>query len=257
MVPTIEGTFETWVDAGTTLSHGLTPRTLPTPTRPIRIKALIDNVVIPFTLVGVGECPDGTDDCNIEDLDDDNDGVDDLSDDCPTDSGEQIDTDGDGWCDNADADDDNDGTYDYNDAMPLDPNETSDNDGDGIGDNADDDDDNDGCLDEDDDLPFDDSDCNDLDGDGVGDLTDPDDDGDNVMDVDDPFPLDGTAWADNDGDGVPDFSGDPPFLGNFEGGAIPAGWTTYGDADWFVCGMGILREPIHQPDQRIVHGGVR
>ena len=69
-------------------------------------------------------------------MDDDNDGVDDLGDDCPTDAGEQTDTDGDGYCDNADADDDNDGTYDYNDAMPL-VNETSDYDGDGIGDNAD------------------------------------------------------------------------------------------------------------------------
>jgi hypothetical protein len=210
-------------------------------------RAYFDNVVIPFGIMGDGECSDGTDDCNIEDLDDDNDGVEDLSDDCPTDSGEQIDSDGDGWCDNADADDDNDGTYDYNDAMPLDPNETSDHDGDGIGDNADTDDDNDGCLDEDDDLPYDDSDCNDMDGDGVGDLTDPDDDGDNVMDVDDPFPLDGSAWADNDGDGIPDYTGDPPFLGNFEGGAIPAGWTTYGDADWFVCGMGSCGNPSTNP----------
>ena len=131
--------------------------------------------------------------------------------------------------------------------MPLDPNETTDSDGDGIGDNADTDDDNDGCLDEDDDLPYDDTDCNDMDGDGVGDLTDPDDDGDNVMDVDDPFPLDGTAWADNDGDGIADFTGDPPFLGNFEGGAIPAGWTTYGDADWFVCGMGSCGNPSGNP----------
>ncbi|MBP72357.1 MAG: hypothetical protein CMA70_02070, partial [Euryarchaeota archaeon] len=200
-------------------------------------KALIDDVVIPVYIAGEGECSDGTEDCNIEDLDDDNDGVEDLSDGCPTDSGEQIDTDGDGFCDNADADDDNDGTYDYNDDMPLDPNETTDSDGDGIGDNADTDDDNDGCLDEDDDLPNDDSDCSDLDGDGVGDSTDPDDDGDNVMDDVDPFPEDGTAWADNDGDGDPDFTGTQGFFsGNFEGGAIPVGWTTYGSNPWFVCG---------------------
>ena len=89
-----------------------------------------------------------------------------------------------------------------------------------------------------DDLPYDDSDCVDTDGDGVGDDADLDDDGDNVMDVDDPFPLDGSAWADNDGDGEADVTGDPPFLGNFEGASIPAGWTTFGDADWFVCGMG-------------------
>ena len=113
-------------------------------------------------------------------------------------------------------------------------------DGDGDGDNADPDDDNDGCLDEDDDLPYDASDCSDLDGDGVGDSTDLDDDGDNVMDDVDPFPEDGTAWADNDGDGDPDFTGS---LGvtyeYFEGGAIPAGWTTYGSNPWFVCGTNV------------------
>jgi hypothetical protein len=167
-------------------------------------------------------------------MDDDADGVDDVDDDCPTDSGEQIDTDGDGFCDNQDSDDDNDGVYDYNDDMPLDGNETTDNDGDGIGDNADDDDDNDGCPDDQDDLPLDDSDCVDTDGDGLGNDVDPDDDGDGVMDENDPFPLDGTAWADNDGDGIPDFNGDPPFMGNFEGGGIPSGWTTFGNAEWLV-----------------------
>ncbi|SVA70407.1 uncharacterized protein METZ01_LOCUS123261, partial [marine metagenome] len=91
-----------------------------------------------------------------------------------------------------------------------------------------------GCPDDEDDLPNDDSDCVDTDGDGLGDSSDPDDDGDGVMDGDDPFPLDGTAWADNDGDGIPDFNGDPPFMGNFEGGGIPSGWTTFGDAEWFV-----------------------
>ncbi|MFL2972569.1 MAG: hypothetical protein ACJZ4Q_02645, partial [Candidatus Thalassarchaeaceae archaeon] len=181
----MSGTFEGWVDAGT---HTFTWEYTKDDSVSFRANRVwVDNVEIPYQVMGEGECTDSSQDCNIEDLDDDNDGIEDLSDDCPTDSGEQIDSDGDGFCDNADADDDNDGTYDYNDDMPLDPNETTDSDGDGIGDNADTDDDNDGCLDEDDDLPYDDTDCNDMDGDGVGDLTDPDDDGDNVMDVDDPF----------------------------------------------------------------------
>ena len=241
----IEGSFETWITAG---EHTLLwSFSKDGDTAVGSDTAALDNIVFPYLIIGEGECSDGTDDCNVEDMDDDADGVDDEFDDCPTDAGEQTDTDGDGYCDNADADDDNDGTYDYNDAMPLDPNETSDHDGDGIGDNADPDDDNDGCDDEVDDLPYDDSDCVDTDGDGVGDDADPDDDGDNVMDVDDPFPLDGSAWADNDGDGDPDVTGDPPFLGNFEGASIPAGWTTYGDADWFVCGMGSCGNPTGNP----------
>jgi len=208
----------------------------------------LDNVVIPYWVLGEGEC-EGTDDCNTEDLDDDGDGLEDLLDPCSLDGEETVDTDGDGFCDNQDADDDDDGVYDYNDAMPLDPTEQYDADGDGIGDNADPDDDNDGCDDVDDDMPYDDSDCVDTDGDGVGNDIDQDDDGDNVMDVDDPFPLDGDAWADNDGDGIPDYTGDPPFLGNFEGGSIPAGWITYGDANWFACGVspsctGTARAPI-------------
>ncbi len=227
--------FEGWVDAGTHTFTWTYSKDDSDSYEANQDKVLIDDVSIPGTVQGDGECSDGTDDCNIEDLDDDNDGTDDVDDACDTDAGESVDTDGDGICDNQDADDDGDGVYDYNDDMPLDGNETTDSDGDGIGDNADDDDDNDGCTDDQDDLPYDDSDCVDTDADGLGDSADPDDDGDNVMDVDDPFPMDGTAWADNDGDGIPDFTGDPPFLGNFEGGAIPGGWTLYGDADWFVC----------------------
>jgi hypothetical protein len=239
------GSFETWIDAGEHTFAWTYSKDADTSVGDDY--AFLDNIEFPYWVAGDGECSDGTDDCNIEDMDDDEDGLDDVDDDCPTDSGEQIDTDGDGWCDNSDADDDNDGVYDFNDAMPLDANETMDFDGDLIGDNADPDDDNDGCLDEDDDLPFDDTSCDDFDGDGVGDEFDPDDDGDNVMDVDDPFPLDGSAWADNDGDGDPDVTGDPPFLGNFEGGSIPTGWTTYGDADWFICGIGSCGNPSGNP----------
>ena len=34
----------------------------------------IDNIVCPSFIAGDGECSDGTDDCNIEDMDDDGDG---------------------------------------------------------------------------------------------------------------------------------------------------------------------------------------
>ena len=94
---------------------------------------LLTNIMFPMSV-------QGDDDLTL-DMDDDNDGVDDVDDDCPLDDTEQVDTDGDGFCDNQDSDDDNDGVYDYNDAVPLDPNEQYDFDGDGIGDNADPDDD--------------------------------------------------------------------------------------------------------------------
>ena len=197
---------------------------------------LLTNIMFPMSV-------QGDDDLTL-DMDDDNDGTDDVDDACPLDDTEQVDTDGDGFCDNQDSDDDNDGVYDFNDAVPLDPNEQYDFDGDGIGDNADPDDDTvydengsiisgDGCPDEEDDLPFDGTSCSDLDGDGIGDEFDPDDDGDNVFDEDDPFPEDGTAWLDNDGDGLPDFNGVPQFSGDFETGSL-GDYDTFGDADWSV-----------------------
>ena len=168
------------------------------------------------------------------DADDDNDGYDDIVDDCPYDANEHIDSDGDGYCDVQDTDDDNDGTYDWNDEFPLDPNEQVDNDQDGIGDNADDDDDNDGVLDVNDAFPNDATEWSDFDGDGIGDNADTDDDGDNVPDDEDPFPLDGSAWIDTDGDGIPDYTGPPPFSGDFESGSLGGGWTTSGDQPWSV-----------------------
>jgi hypothetical protein len=63
---------------------------------------------------------DGCDDV-LEDLDDDNDGVEDVDDAFPLDSTESVDTDGDGVGNNADTDDDNDGIADEEDASPLDP----------------------------------------------------------------------------------------------------------------------------------------
>ncbi|HJO84844.1 MAG TPA: low-density lipoprotein receptor class A repeat-containing protein, partial [Candidatus Thalassarchaeaceae archaeon] len=61
------------------------------------------------------------------------------------------------------------------------------------------------------------------------------------------------AWEDNDGDGIPDFTGDPPFQGNFEGGAIPSGWTTFGDADWFVQSNTVINGSFSAESGDIVH----
>ena len=62
-------------------------------------------------------------------------------------SGKLKDTDGDGIINHLDIDDDNDGVEDIADIFPLNANETKDTDQDGIGDNADTDDDNDGISD--------------------------------------------------------------------------------------------------------------
>ncbi len=74
---------------------------------------------------------------DVDDPDDDNDGVLDINDAFPFDAAESVDTDGDGIGNNADTDDDNDGFLDINDAFPLDPTEWLDSDGDGIGNNSD------------------------------------------------------------------------------------------------------------------------
>ena len=60
---------------------------------------------------------------------------------------ESEDADGDNIGNNADPDDDNDGVDDLSDIFPLDPSESEDADGDNIGNNADPDDDNDGVED--------------------------------------------------------------------------------------------------------------
>jgi hypothetical protein len=98
---------------------------------------------------------DGDGTLDVDDPDDDNDGVPDGDDAFPLDSSESIDTDGDGIGDKADTDDDDDGTSDSEDAFPLDPTEWLDTDSDGTGNNADDDDDGDGVLDVDDFDPLD------------------------------------------------------------------------------------------------------
>ncbi|MBR9728016.1 hypothetical protein ACFOD0_03275 [Shewanella intestini] len=166
---------------------------------------------------------------NANDLDDDADGVEDISDAFPLDPTETLDSDNDGIGDNADAfptdptetvDTDNDGVGNNADAFPTDPTETADSDNDGVGDNADAfptdptetvDSDNDGVGDNADAFPTDPTETVDTDNDGVGDNadafpTDPtetvDSDNDGVGDNADAFPTDPTETVDTDNDGI-------------------------------------------------------
>ncbi len=180
--------------------------------------------------------------------------------------GISVDTDGDGVIDDCDSDDDNDGVDDVSDPAPLDPdvcgdvdgdscddcsvgsddfgplpdndpaNDGPDNDADGACDAGDPDDDNDGVLDGADPDPFDpdvcgDSDADacddcsvgtddfgplpdndpgndgpDTDADGACDAGDPDDDNDGVLDIADPDPFDPDVCGDSDADACDDCS---------------------------------------------------
>lgn len=126
---------------------------------------------------------------NNADTDDDGDGYADINDDFPLNSFEHVDTDNDGAGDNSDIDDDGDGVADLADAFPLDPTETIDTDNDGIGNNADDDDDGDGVTDARDAFPLDPTEDTDTDRDGIGNNADTDDDNDGLVDSVDPNPL--------------------------------------------------------------------
>ena len=144
-----------------------------------------------------------SDGCTDEvDLDDDNDLVLDVEDNCPRGQIGQhtSDMDEDGCADSEDSDidgdlldnvaeadigtdlydqdTDRDGVIDGLDKFPLDPSEWLDSDLDGCGDNSDE-------------FPYDDTECQDTDGDGYGDNYDK-------------FPNDVTEWLDYDGDGVGD-----------------------------------------------------
>jgi len=141
-----------------------------------------------------------------EDLDDDDDGVDDVDDNCPaTPNSDQADLDGDGIGDACDADGDGDGVE--NDNCPTIPNpDQTDTDGDGLGDACDDDDDGDGVPDALDNCPgVANPDQADADGDGLGDECDSDRDGDGVDDALDNCPtVANPGQEDQDGDGFGD-----------------------------------------------------
>ncbi len=162
------------------------------------------------SIVYRGVYPDNDADSLIDDndLDDDRDGVPDISDNCVLDfNADQLNTDGDSEGNACDSDDDNDGVADVSDAFPLDASESADTDGDGIGNNSDltpnGDTDNDGIDNLSDNCAaVSNVDQLNTDGDSEGNACDSDDDNDGVADASDAFPLDASESADTDGDGV-------------------------------------------------------
>ena len=147
-------------------------------------------------------------------MDDDSDGVPDVSDLFASDQSEWADNDLDNVGDNSDFDDDNDGVLDFYDAYPLiSLGQLTDTDRDGrpndcdsgcvsLGMTADTDDDADGVADVLDAFPLDATETVDTDSDGTGNNADTDDDGDSVADDEDAFPLDASETVDTDGDGT-------------------------------------------------------
>jgi aspartate 1-decarboxylase len=128
-----------------------------------------------------------------------------------------VDTDGDGLADNGgnleDGDDDNDGVVDGSDVFPLNSDESADTDsdcgeittqtitsGDGCGDNTDTDIDGDGTDNAQDAFPFDATESKDTDSDGEGDNADLDADGDDWTDIEE-----GGTTQDTDADLTPDY----------------------------------------------------
>jgi len=139
------------------------------------------------------------------DVDQDDDGVLDVSDNCPaTPNADQADNDLDGSGDACDADDDNDGVLDGADNCPFTANPSqSDLDNDGLGDTCDADPDGDGVLAGDNCPLTPNADQADADADGSGDACDLDDDNDGVLDDADNCPVDANAdQADVDTDTI-------------------------------------------------------
>ncbi len=173
--------------------------------------------------IDIDDDNDGLNDVDEESLgtnprksDTDGDGVGDKSDVFPLDPTEWADSDRDSIGDNADLDDDNDGLPDTAEEQigtdPLNP----DTDGDGLelcNDLLDKfpleklecaDRDGDGCGDNSDDDPNDAEVCTDCDSDGLANSLDPDDDNDGHPDDEDAFECDATEFLDSDRDGLGD-----------------------------------------------------
>ena len=146
----------------------------------------------------------------LDDNDDDNDGVLDSMDNCIlTANANQLDTDNDGIGDVCDDDDDNDGILDTLDNCPLTANtDQADTDEDGIGDVCEipNDDDGDGILNADDNCPTTPNpNQEDGDEDGIGDVCDEDSDNDGIPNTTDNCPeINNPDQLDTDNDGMGD-----------------------------------------------------
>ena len=204
--------------------------------------------------------------------DQDNDGIPDDEDNCPTvPNSDQSDIDGDGIGDACEDDTDGDGIPDDTDNCPLVPNvDQLDSNGDGIGDACTDDEDGDGIPDDTDNCPVipnpgqEDGDgdgigdvCDncplvanpgqeDADGNTVGDVCEDDDDGDGTPNDDDNCPVTPNPdQADVDADGVGDVCDNCPNTANADqADADEDGTGDVCDADGFSCSAGGAFEPL-------------
>ena len=204
--------------------------------------------------------------------DQDDDGVPDDEDNCPTvPNSDQSDIDGDGIGDACEDDTDDDGIPDDEDNCPLVPNpDQTDSNGDGVGDACTDDEDDDGVPDDTDNCPLiPNPDQEDTDGDGIGDACDncplvanpdqadadgntigdvceDDEDGDGIPDDEDNCPRTANPdQADTDADGVGDVCDNCPNTANADqADSDEDGMGDVCDTDGFTCTSGSPFEPL-------------